>query len=447
MVKNAEILLQKNNATIAKAFTDENGQATIKAPVDTGSYDFIVKYNGIIIHQEPVKLGVFQKLISPEKNIEIERYNLNLKITDSWRQTPEVELNPAIIIKNMAEPIRITGEKISDDEYVFTNLTPNDYQISLSYRSFNFKHDIKISENEELKLQFPAEYDIDFNVMNERGEPIENSKIIITRNNDKLEIENQESKITVAIPPGKYQVKIYNDDDELIGKRYIDVYGKQYYDLITNDQPFYLTLIILIGLIVIIFSMVISYIKKEIKYFYIPLIVILIFVSIFLPWWQINGSTSGLETSNNLYFIPTNMMTITSTADTIAGESSYLPDEFFTATHMIIILAIAGSLLIIINQFLKKIGKRDITKLSKAFTFFAFSGSLGIFTIAIDKMSKISIGGIIGTGYLDIGVPGESQIHSVNLTWGFGIGFYLFLMGFLFFIIPIIWNLFKKEKN
>ena len=133
--------------------------------------------------------------------------------------------------------------------------------------------------------------------------PYENSNIVVSRNNEKIEFKNQESETKIVVPPGDYQVEIYNDDG-LIGVRNIGVYGEQKYELITNHQPPYPTIIIMLGILLIIFSLIISYYKRDMKYFFLILTIVLVVISLFLPWWEVSGSKDHLQTSTKLYIIP-----------------------------------------------------------------------------------------------------------------------------------------------
>ena len=446
LVKNAEVTLQKNNTNIATCLTDENGQGIIKAPITNKAYDFKVIYNQCIVYQEPVKLGFIQRIITPQKTIKIKRNYLKLKVTDTWGQIPEVELNPIITIQQTDNPILIRGQKNIDNEYIFTNLTPNNYQLSLTYKSFNLNKNINISEDKELDLEFPAEYNVKFQIYDSRSTPLENSKLVIIRNREKLEVQDQKSDVTVIIPPGSYQVEIYSNN-EMIGVRNILIYGEQNYDLITKYQPIYPTVIILVGFLLIILSLIISYFKKDVEYFLIILMISLIIISIFLPWWEIYGSTDYIKTSSKLYLIPNNIIKMTTTDNTIAGESSFLPDQFKQAMFLIVILIFGGCFLLVLNKFIKKTIKQRVFKMSKIFSVLALVGVVVIFFISMYELTKISIGSIIGNDYLDINVPGESQIYSVLCNWGPSIGFYIYLIAIVFLLSIFSINFFTRDKE
>lgn len=443
-VENAVVTLEKDNLVITKGFTDENGQITIKAPTNIELYVLKIFYNGLNVYEESVKLGVTQKIIRLEKIVDIQRYTLNLKIVDTWGQAPNIELNPTITSTSITESNKISARKIEYGNYVFTNLTPSTYLISLNFKSFTLNENVDIFDNKNLELEFPAEYDVNLKIFNSRGMPYENSKIIISRNDDKLEIQAKESHTIITIPPGEYQVEVFNEN-KLISSRTMSIYGTQDYDLITTDQPVYLAIIMILCAIIITISLIFFGYKKQYKYFFITIGIILIILALFLPWWEINGSINALETSTNLYLFPNKMITMTTLDDTIAGEPSYLPSEFLIGITVLISLAIIGCILIPLNIYLRKKGKKRLEKISKIIATFSVIGPILIFIIAMNELSKATVGSIIGNGYLDVGVPGESQFYSVMCNWGLSIGFYLYVIAVLIIII-ISFNSYLKNR-
>jgi len=447
-VKNAEVTLQKDNTNIARLFTDEKGHVTIKVPTSAKNCKLNIIYNGNVIHQEQINLGLLQSIIPTEKKFVVELHNLKLKVKDKWGQVPGIDLSPIISVKELEEPLVIYAEKIDDDDFIFKNLTPDTYELSMTFKSFTLKRDIEISEDKELLLEFPAEYDVKFKVMDEKGLDLKNSNIEIKRNNKRIIIDSQESESIVTIPPGSYQVKVYSDYD-LIGQRNILIYGEQNYDLITKYQPSYPMIVIMVGILLIVLSIILAYFKNNIKYFYKLLIISLVLISVFMPWWEINGSTDYLNTSTQLFIFPNNMITMSTTDNTIAGELSFLPEEFKLAMFFIIISIVGGCFLLLFEEFLRKKEKFTLYKMSNIFSKLAFVGAMVIFLVAINELSKVSVGGIFGNGYLDIGVPGENQIYPVFCSWGPSIGLYLYIIAivFLLLIFSIKYLIDKDERQ
>ena len=59
------------------------------------------------------------------------------------------------------------------------------------------------------------------------------------------------------------------------------------------------------------------------------------------------------------------MITITTLDDTIAGEPSYLPSEFHIGITVLISLITIGCILILLNIYFRKKGKKRLEKISK----------------------------------------------------------------------------------
>ena len=270
--------------------------------------------------------------------------------------------------------------------------------------------------------------------------------MVIIRDNKQVRTQNKDSENSIKVPPGKYTIQLYKDD-KIIGARNIDVYGEQKYDLVTNYQPIYTSAIIIICFILMIVAALFLYFKRKLHNLHIVFIILLVVISLFLPWWEIFGSDNSLTTSTKLYLIPKNMVTITSTDNAIAGELSFLPIEFTMALNLIILSAIFGCFLLLFNQFLKHKDKKRLNKFLKILSLISLIGSLLIFLIAINELCKFSIGSVIGNGYIDIGVPGESEILSILGSWGFGLGFYIYLAAVVIIFIVFTKDFIKFRKD
>jgi len=443
-VENAEVLLQKDNFTIAKDITDKNGQVEIKAPGTSEPYMLRVLYNGFIVYEEPVKLGALGQLFSLEKSISIERYNFYLEVSDTWQLSPEIELNP-LIVNEEDESIVIHAEKLSNGIYLFTNVTPATYQLVLKYKSFTLEKTVEITGNEGLKLEFPAEFNIDLKILDSRGIPYAGAKITLTRSDKKLELQNEESEASVSIPPGAYHVKIYNEGN-LVGSRNIDVSGEGKFDLITKHEPLFPTLMVAVSILLIILSLILSYVKKEKMYFLTMLPISLVIIAVVSSWWTIHGSLQQLETSTHMFILPTELVTMTDTLNIIAGERAFLPNLFIDAIYIVLILSAVGCILIASSCFFKKTNKKRLYLLSITFASLVLIGSLVIFTVGMNTLCESGVGSFIGEGNLDISIAGESDSASVLCTWGPGIGFHLYTILVILLSVNVIYTLSKSKK-
>lgn len=438
---NAEVLLKKNTETIASSITDKSGIATVEAPLNDEEYRLRIIYNGYPVYEETVKLPRFEKINAIQKNIVIDRYRLVLFLKDSWNQTPSVDLNPVLSIQGGNDSTIIFSEKITNGKYVFSNLTPQAYTLFLKYKSFTSEETIQLNANAEIFLYFPAEFSVSMSILDTRGTHLEKTNVIITKNNEFIEIDHMDSTNIISLPPGDYQIDVFSDDT-LIGSRTLAVYGEKNVAMVTSYQPIYpliITLVITIALLI----MVIRFFLTSNKNFLFPIIMLsLLAVSFVQPWWQINGSTAEIETTTNIFLIPQTMITSYQTDQSITGEISYLPSEFQMALSAILITGIIVILLLLGLYFLKtkKMISEKILFISHIIIIIVLlAGAIGFF-IAIHELSSIGVGGVIGSGQLDVGVPGEDTIQPLMCQWSFGIGFYLYLAAPLVFAGQIIYK-------
>ncbi|MCJ7571101.1 MAG: hypothetical protein MUO82_04395, partial [Candidatus Thermoplasmatota archaeon] len=440
-ISDAEILLEKDDTVIFNTNTDEIGKAIVKAPIDSEPYNLIVKYNGFTFYKETVKLNLIGKLYSKTLKINISLYNLKVKIFDTWDlPVADIDLNPFLIINDNNTLNTIKADKIIENNYYFSNLKPGTYELSIKYKIYELKIDQKIKQDEEIEITFPAEFDINIKTIDSRGNCFTPNKVVITRENKKIEIKDNLEDINISVPPGTYNLEIYNEKD-IVSKRNIDVFNKKTLTIITKQEPIYPTVVIIISAIIIFLSILLSYIKKDKTYFFKLLPVAVVISALFLSWWSIQGGSETINTSSNMYLLPTNLITISENSMIIYGEQAYLPEIFTYVLTIIPIIAIAASIILLSSIILKKMGKNKIYLISMIFAIFLFAGSLVIYSIGMQTYNEIGIGSFIGQGDLDVSTPGGNS-YLVNSQWGPGVGFYLII----FVIIWIILTTFIDKK-
>ena len=440
-ISDAEILLEKDDTVIFNTNTDEIGKAIVKAPIDSEPYNLIVKYNGFTFYKETVKLNLIGKLYSKTLKINISLYNLKVKIFDTWDlPVADIDLNPFLIINDNNTLNTIKADKIIENNYYFSNLKPGTYELSIKYKIYELKKDQKIKQDEEIEITFPAEFDINIKTIDSRGNCFTPNKVVITRENKKIEIKDNLEDINISVPPGTYNLQIYNEKD-IVSKRNIDVFNKKTLTIITKQEPIYPTVVIIISAIIIFLSILLSYIKKDKTYFFKLLPVAVVISALFLSWWSIQGGSETINTSSNMYLLPTNLITISENSMIIYGEQAYLPEIFTYVLTIIPIIAIAASIILLSSIILKKMGKNKIYLISMIFAIFLFAGSLVIYSIGMQTYNEIGIGSFIGQGDLDVSTPGGNS-YLVNSQWGPGVGFYLII----FVIIWIILTTFIDKK-
>ena len=433
-VENVQAKLIQENMTISEEITSENGIADIKAPCNLKkSYTLRLLYKGFIIYEEPINLRYIRNLIPIKKSLDIELYDIKLNFKDTWGLTPNYKLNPILKNKDIDNPILPTAEHNTDKYYLFTNLPPGKYQLELKYKSFLLEEDINIpSNNEEITFVFPAEFKIKTHVFNARGLPINDREIVISRGDKKANIDSNEKGFSqLMLPPGIYNVKVYHQDD-LIGQRKINVIGERTFELVTIEEPVFPFIVTCAAGVFFLLGAFLALRKKEIVFFLKILAVTLAIISIVSPWWMIHGSSSDpvLETSTKLYIFPSELITITTTSNVIAGERGleFLPDVLTNAILLFSLAIILSCVLIILNTIFKRLNKKKLMFLSYIFGISLLISCLLIFYFGVSALTKLGVGTFFGSGYLNVTIPGEGIRIPTHCNWGPDIGFYLCLI-------------------
>ncbi len=449
-VQDIRILLQRNKIDIASNVTDQKGTVTINVPCDIiDTYLLKAVHKGLVVYEEPIKIGYIRNLIPVKKTINIELYDFILEVADKWGLSPEVELNPVLINQDANEPVMITGEQISPGFFVFSDVFPGSYNLELTYKSFVYEKTIQIPAEKSFNLDFPVEYNVETSVFDVRGNSLDDVKIQICRGSKKIEkTVNGQSCSLFSIPPGRYNLSVYQNN-ELIGKRKITIYSDRSISLITNKETFYPLLITgVIGLFIA-FCMFCSYRKKDFMFFIKIVCISLLFVALVFPWWMLHGSSGDVETTTRMFVIPVKMVTLTTTSDVIGGEFASLPNEMVNILGFIPVLTIISIILILSNLVFTRISKKRFSLLSLIAAITVLICSIGIFTYSMSELSEIGIGSFIGNGNQYVSIPGENIDATLFCSWGPNIGYCLYFFAIVSLIIILIINIakwFKKKE-
>ncbi|UCD14248.1 MAG: carboxypeptidase regulatory-like domain-containing protein [Thermoplasmatales archaeon] len=443
-VKDAEARLLKDDVVIAKSVTDGTGQTLLKAPI-ANSYDLKVLYNGFIISEERVRLLLLRKLVPIKKTVEIERHDFMLKVVDLWELPLAIELNPFVISKGMDEPTVISANRLAASVYLFTNLIPSSYQLSLRYKSFSKEKDIQVPTDKDIRLVFPAEFNITVNTLDARGVALPDAKILVSRDGKKLEVISEPSGLVLPLPPGVYSVSVYHLG-ELVGSRKINVLGERSFDMITTHEPLFPYLVTMVVIIFGAVALVFSYVKKDVMYFLKTLSVSLAITAIVFPWWILHGLSSQVETATKMFLIPLELITVTTSPSIIGGELAYLPEIFVDIVSLIPLFTVTGCLIILGSIVIKKFNKK-LYYLSLLLALLAFVVSLLIFSVAMSQLTEVGVGRFLGEGNLDIKIPGEETVSTIFCSWGPTTGFLLYVVSTLTLFFTFVYTIRKRKKD
>jgi hypothetical protein len=160
-------------------------------------------------------------------------------------------------------------------------------------------------------------------------------------------------------------------------------------------------------------------------------------MAVVLPWWIIYGSSSSpkIETSTNLYLTPLEMVTITSTTNIIAGELTTFEKTFELVIGFLPILIVLGCIGIIFSMILNHLNKKIFSKLLLLGGLLVLISCLLIFSIGMSQLAEIGVGSFIGSGDIEINIPGEGIYEILSCSWGPAIGFYLLLISVIILFI------------
>jgi len=447
-IDGAIVNLVYNNITISSIKTSDDGIVSIGAPcILFGNYILNIMYNGFVTYEEAIDLNFFNVIRPVKRFISLELYNLNLVIEDTWGLTPSYVLNPILTSDDMDEIVMLTAEKMNEDSYVFKGVYPAEYQIKIKYKSFELEETIKITgNNEDVSLIFPAEFSLITQTFDTRGIKLKDVDLIISRENKTVELQNNEKASTnVILPPAIYNIKVYYDG-EIIGARKINVINNRTVDLITTKEPifehFYIY-VITIGFFFIFIS-ILSFRKVKILSFLKIAVIIIAIVSIFAPWWKIQGESINpiLETSTKMYIYPPELITLTKTNSVIAGERGleFLPELITNFVFLFPLMIFIGCIFIFFNIVFKRLNKIRLSLFSYSLGILLLILDLSIFYYGMSLLTSVGVGSFYGNGTLNITIPGEGMQISAICYWGADIGFYLILISIIILVFISLAN-------
>ena len=443
-IENVEILLLSNGEIIAQSLTNKNGIANLMAPsYPLKPYKMEVYYQGFLIDEKEINLGLINRYKELIQTFSINQYILDLKVVDNWGFSPDVEINPALTSIDMENPTFIKAEKIKDGEYQFINVYPADYNLIMSYKSYEKIVEVLINKDISLNIIFQAQYNIKFFIMDSYGQEISDKKIKISRNNKFVNINGKNDHVTnISLPPGVYDISVLSEES-VIGKQMIQIRGDKNVNIVTTEGSILHTIIIILGIFLALYSFFIIFRKKQyykgLKLF----VAALIIISLFSSWWVLTGDDGSTTTSTNTYLIPSKIVIVTESNNIIGGEISQVPEEVDMVLNLLFLILILTCILLIGSIF--TITKRQkTTKILTIFSIILIIFTLFLFTYTMSQLTELGVGSFMGNGDLEISLPGLGDVKTLSCSWGPSFGFYL---GFISIIILTIYGIYNYKKN
>jgi hypothetical protein len=443
-VENVKFSLQRNNVDISSDITNKNGTVVLKAPVFVNKkYNLKVIYKGFLVNEKQVKLGLINRFKQKTDSFKINYHMLTVNVEDTWGFPPEVSLNPSITSDEMIESTLISPSLVDGGGvYTFSKIYPANYHLNMKYKSFNLENEVTVDSDKNIDLTFPAEFEINVDVMNSYGYIVTDGEISVSRSSktEKTSID-KDGKAKILVPPGKYEISVFSENEK-IAQQTVEIKGNKNIDILSSLESFFNTIVIYLGIIFLVISIIFTLWKKNF-YFGLKLLVIsLLIISLVSPWWILSGDNGTTETTTKTLLVPPKIISLSSSADVIGGDVSQVPSEVTMILNLLSILIIITCIIIFFTIFIKNRLKRT-SKIFSILSLIFLILTIFLFYYVMSIITEVGVGNFIGSGDLEVTLPGIAESQTINCNWGPGIGFYL---GFLALIFSFILLFFDKIK-
>ncbi|MDH7507615.1 MAG: hypothetical protein QHH15_07540, partial [Candidatus Thermoplasmatota archaeon] len=387
------------------------------------NYTLLIRYN-----QFEIKKFLSLKDV---KSIDISLYDFTIFLKDNWNFSLYPDLYVTLRSNDLEKEVVVLAEKVSSEKFVFKDLYPGNYTLKISYLEhlITMPVSIGLGKNSKKTIILPAEYNLTINVFDARGDFLKDAEVLIfrTENNEKKYLQgftNDQGNVIFSLPPGSYDCEIYNNKN-LVAKRKFDVLNEKSYDVVTISEPIFLNVLIIIFSVLILFSVFVGFKKKDAGFFLKFFAIAIAVISLFYPWWSLNGSSiNQYEITTNVFLMPVKMVTIFSSENVTAGETALLNETFTFVIYLLPIIIVTGFLGIVISMILNKYDKKRLSVIVFILTLIIFIGTLMVFYFAMSEFTSSTVGSFYGQGDLEISIPGEKMFVTMLCTWRPGIGFY-----------------------
>jgi len=440
-VQNARCELKLANTTIADTMTDADGTATLSAPCyPLKPYHLIVQYQGFLVGEQQVKLNVLRRFIAMKTSFSLERYTLALTVTDTWGFPPAVDLNPMLVSTAMVTSTVIRAEATQAGHYLFSDLLPASYRLGLGYKAFKVEDNITVDKDSTLDARFPAEFPLTFLLFDSYAGPLSQGELSFQRNGKTESTSIKENGIVVMkLPPGDYKILVHAND-ETIAQQQVQVRGEKTLDIVTSQGSLLHMVIEYLGLALIIGAFIFILWKRKLTVGLKLIAVGVLIVALVSPWWVLQGETGTVSTKTNTLVIPPQLVTLTTSSNATGGEISAVPQEVTMVLGLLSLLVAVACIVIVLSLALKN-KFRKTTILVWLMSIIVLLLTLILFYYAFSQLTQVGVGSFMGSGTLDITIPGGEAQTKVPCSWGPGIGFYLLIVS----VVLVVLSFFGKR--
>jgi len=444
-VPNAKCTLRLADTTIAETTTDDNGTAHLTAPsYPHKAYHLHVQYQGFTIADQPVTLRGLKRIIGLRETFSLERYSLTLTVTDTWGFAPAVDLNPTLVSPDMTTATILRATTPKAGAYQFTSLLPASYQLTLGYKTFKVEQAITLQKDMTLSAVFPAEFPLNLTLYDATGDPLSTGTISVQRNgHTKTSSITSTGTATIVVPPGDYDLQIHSGQ-ETIAKEQIPLRGDKTLAIVTSQGSFFHLAVSILGVLIAVGALAFFLWKKQLQAGLKLAVVGLLVIALVSPWWVLNGSSGGVTTTTSTLLVPPQLVSFTTSSNASGGEISTVPAEVTMVLGLLSLLVGVACILLILSLVLS--GRlRKTTMLVTLLSIIVLLLTLVVFYYAFSQLTQVGVGSFMGSGSLEVTLPGGVGQTSIPCSWGPGIGLYLLIVSFALVLVAFVGRRLSKK--
>jgi hypothetical protein len=437
LLNNANILFDENTSGL-------NGEICVKAPYNPNDpYTFEAEYKDFIIYDKELQKTL--KKLNVSVNLEI--YNVTVKITDALNFPPGADLTPLLITSMDDQTIELSPDGYENGLFFFQGVPIGEYTLEVSYGDFTDKMYVKVpNSNNIIQMKFTAVYHLVLKLFDSKGNSVNDNDIDFKVIRDGQFILDTKER-TITLPPGQYHIEAYTKNS-LIGEKDVDLTNDRQLVFVTTLQST-LPLLLSISFSTLFgFFCILSILKKfSLSSLLKCLTILLVIFSFFQPWWQFTGSSEmpPAEKTIAMYVNPPSMIEITKYNEETSLNIAEMPDIFITFLNAMIPLAALACISLALGIMLKRLQKKNYALLMNLCAVILLVILLPSYFFGTAKLAETSIGSVQGTEILPIQIG--SQTVTMDCSWGFSTGFYLVLIAIIVVIITVTFDVKKRIRQ
>jgi hypothetical protein len=434
------VLLNQDDIIFDSNNTNKEGEVVLKAPYNARNpYRLQAYYRDILIYDDFVR-NILRNVII---DLDIALYDFNVEIKDMFDLPPGVAVNPTVVSYGDRSTFEFIGKEKTPGMFSFTDIPAGFYLLRISHGSFVDELVFEVPVDDGIvTMDFSAQYEITIDLYTTQGILLSYDTLQFRIQRDgKFLSDFQENNF--ILPPGTYFIEAYADQ-EFVGSSEIEITYSKKINFVTNVKSIIPLVVFLFSIIFIAIFCILLYTKKiDIGCFIRFIALILIVLALLQPWWGFYGiSTSPtVEYTSQLFVSPQVMIEQTTYPDTVKYELAEMPEMYVGVLEKIFIVILFTTLILSASFILEKFEKKKSLFFVDFLCLIVFLVVLSVFITATIRLAEIIIGDVFGSGPMSVSI--NEQFITMQSSWGFSTGFYLYLVA----ILLVLFRVFFSIKN